>query len=180
MKPLLQNRLVARGLRELGFALLWIVFTAALLYRVSLTRDLWEPYAEDGSALILGALAAPWNLFAPVVDALFVLPRLFATIATSLSLMQAPFILSVFSAATVAFVALYLVRPSLSLVAPSPAHRFMLSLLVAGGIGTLEVAGFAQCVSYSLTLFLIIIAVRATPMRSRWMMPVPHLRRLRL
>jgi len=150
----------------------WLILTTALLYRAHLYRDLREPYAEDGSALILGALSSPWNLLAPVVDGVFVIPRFLATIATSLSLQQAPVILSLFSSATIAFVVIYGVLRSLTSIAPSFCQRIMISLVIAGGIGSLEVTGFAMCVAYVITLFLVLLALEEQPRHTALLAPL--------
>lgn len=147
--------------RREGLVLLavWATFLIAIVYRLYLTRDFLEPYAEDGSALILGALSSPWNLVAPVVDGVLILQRLMAAIAVSINVSMAPAILSLFSVATLAIAATYCLRDSLRYIAPAYFHRILLGLAIAGGSGALEVSGFATSTSYVFTLLLVLLAL---------------------
>lgn len=146
----------------------WISLTLILLWRASCIRNLSEPYAEDGSALILGALAAPANLLAPIVDGIFILPRFLATTATQVSLLFSPVILSTLSASIVSMVALYFARLSFSSITSHFYARALLSLLFVGGVGSIEVVGSATSVSYVVALFLVILAAEDVPKTSGW------------
>jgi hypothetical protein len=145
---------------------LWGAFAITIAARLWRTRDFREPYAEDGSALILGALSSPWNLLAPVVDGLLILPRLIAAIATSINLALTPAVLSFFSVATLSLVAAYCLRGSLVAIAPTCFHRLLLGLVIAVGSGSLEIAGFATGTSYIFTLFLVLLALEAPRLKT--------------
>jgi hypothetical protein len=157
--------------KRLLYSLSWAVLAIALLCRSFITRDVREPFAEDGSDLILGALSSPWKLFAPVVDAIFIAPRFLASLATATSLLHAPFLLATVSIAILALVALYCTRSSLSSIAPMLLHRCLTALVIVGGIGAIEVAGFAMCIPYVLTLLLVILASEEPRWRARWLVP---------
>ncbi len=162
----------ARIQKTLVHGLSWISLTSVLLYRAQLTRDITEPYAEDGSSLILGAFSSPWNLLAPVVDAIFILPRLFGALATLASPSHAPFLMAIFSTATLALIALYFTRQSLWSIAPSLIHRYLVCLIIIANIGTIEVAGSGMCTSYVLSLFLVGLALEVPRLKATFLVPL--------
>lgn len=152
--------------------IVWILFSSFLVFRVTLIRDINEPYAEDGSALILGALASPFNVLKPVVDAVFLIPRLFGAIATTLSLTKAPVILCLLSAGTVSGIAIFAFSVGLRGLVPAFLPRALLSFLIVANVGSREVAGSAQCISYGFSLLLVLLAIAEPSIRSRWLIPL--------
>lgn len=155
-----------------AYIVAWISFSVFLILRVTLVRDIGEPYAEDGSALILGALSAPWNVVKPVVDGIFILPRFYATISTAISLTKAPAILAFLSAGTVSFIALFGLQRAFSSIVAQFWPKLFISLLIVANIGTREVASSAMCVSYGFTLLLLFIALERPLRSTQYLIPL--------
>lgn len=172
MKTLLERAHLPRVKKIFFFFTLWLTVTISLLYQFHLIRNISEPYAEDGSSLFLSTLASPWNFFLPVVDGIFILPRLIATLCAIGSLSYYPQLMAMMSASILSLVALYVTRQSFSAIYPSICQRYLIALVIAGNVGTIEVGSQIMSSSYALSLLLVLLALEAPRIKARLLVPI--------
>jgi hypothetical protein len=145
------------------FTLLMFCYYSALvagLYEFSSRiRDLHNPWAEDGTSLLLYALERRFDIFHPVVDGICLLPRFIASVAVSIDLLHAPLICSYISLVSLAFLGCYITSEGFSWIIPDRWLRAMIGVVFCFGPGSYEIAGNCICISYQVVLILILLSL---------------------
>lgn len=134
----------------------FLVQYGLVLLTVSITRSIFNPWAEDATHLIFGALSNPYGLASPVLDGVFILSRTVATIATYMSIEYAPFLISVLATFILVGASTYFLKSSFNWLVPKK-FRILFSFVIVIGPGALEVAGNAICLEYVAAFMLILL-----------------------
>ena len=143
-----------------------------LALRTANIRLLTEPWAEDATDLILGALRADSHLLSPIYDCPALIQRILAALAVKASLAAAPLTLAAVSIIYSAFVAAYFTRRTFSWLVPDARLRAAFSIILCLGPGSLEIAGNGVCIAYTHGLFLVLLALEDPFLKLRFLLPL--------
>ena len=143
-----------------------------LAFRTANIRHLTEPWAEDATDLILGALRTDAHLLSPIYDCPALIQRILAALAVKASLAAAPLTLAAVSIIYSAFVAAYFTRRTFSWLVPDTRLRAAFSIILCLGPGSLEIAGNGVCIAYTHGLFLVLLALEDPFLKLRYLLPL--------